>query len=320
MTSNKDIYREFCQQEKRLPIFLKDWWLDAVCVEGPWDAAVVADASNNSVKALLAYYQVKGKLGHLYLTMPRLTQFMGPWIKYPLGQKYTRQLSYEKEVMAALILQLPKFDSFYQNWHYSITNWLPFYWKGFEQTTGYTYVLEDLTDPDTLFKNFRGNIRQEIRKAEKQVTVKVDNDIEKFYHMACKTYARQDLTPSLSLELMQRVDEACEQHQCRRVFFAVDSSGQVHASVYMVWDSVSAYYLAGGGDPRLRTSGATSLLMWEAIQFASRVTKKFDFEGSMIQPIERFFSSFGAKQKPYFQVSKVNSRVLKLKNFLREIR
>jgi len=319
MTSNKDRYREYCKQEPGIPLFLKDWWLDAVCVEGPWDAALVIEPGNGSVKAIMPYYQVKGRLGHHYLTMPNLTQFLGPWLTYPGGQKTSRKLSYEKEVLHALILQLPRFDSFTQNFHYSITNWLPFYWQGFMQTTGYTYVLEDLTETDTLFNNFRSNIRREIRKAEKHVTVKVDNDVEKFYHLACKTYTRQDLTIPLTLEFMKRVDKACETRECRRIFFAVDNHGQEHAAVYIAWDPVNAYHLISGGDPRLRTSGATSLLMWEALQFAATVTKKFDFEGSMIQPIERFFSSFGAVPKPYFQISKINSRFLKLKKFLKTL-
>jgi len=320
MPSNKELYRKFCNQEKSLPIFLMDWWLDAVCVDGPWDAALVTETNTGKIRAVLPYYQVKGRLGHHYLTMPRLTQFMGPWINYPDGQKTTRKLSYEKEVLTTLIHQLPEFDSFFQNCHYALTNWLPFYWNGFLQSTGYTYVLEDLTDLNIIFNNFRSNIRREIRKAEKQVKVKVENDVEKFYRIACKTYTRQDLTYPHSMEYMRRVDEVGETNGCRRIFFAVDNKGQVHASVYIVWDSVNAYHLISGGDPQLRTSGATSLLMWEAIQFAAGVTKKFDFEGSMIQPIERFFSAFGAVPKPYFKISKVNSRFLKLKKFLSEFR
>ena len=58
----------------------------------------------------------------------------------------------------------------------------------------------------------------------------------------------------------------------------------------------SAYDLMGGSDPSLRTSGAMSLLMWEAIKFAGQVTRRFDFEGSMLQPVERFFRAFGGRQ------------------------
>jgi len=76
----------------------------------------------------------------------------------------------------------------------------------------------------------------------------------------------------------------------------------------------------GGGAPDLRNSGATSLCMWEAIQFAATVTKSFDFEGSMLETVERFFRAFGAKQTPYFAISKINSKLLKTYRFLQEMR
>ena len=48
----------------------------------------------------------------------------------------------------------------------------------------------------------------------------------------------------------------------------------------------------------------------KAIKFSSEVTKQFNFEGSMIKPIERFFRAFGAKQIPYFEISKSNSNLI----------
>ena len=76
----------------------------------------------------------------------------------------------------------------------------------------------------------------------------------------------------------------------------------------------------GGADPRLRNSGANSLCMWEAISFSSTVSEQFDFEGSMLEPVERFFRAFGARQVPYFEVTKINSRLFKLLRTLNELR
>lgn len=311
---NKELYRQFCREHSP-PLFLNDWWLDAVCVEGQWDAVVLENEGN--MKAALPYYNVKGRLGHSYLTMPRLTQYMGPWLIYPENQKTEARLSFEKHTMAELIGNLPPFDSFSQNFHFSVTNWLPFYWESFGQSTGYTYVLENLSDPDALFGQFKGSIRREIRKAQKQVTVKEENDVEKFYHMVGKTYQRQQKGPPVSLEFLKGIDAACEARNCRKILFALDNQERVHAALYLVWDEHSAYHLLSGGHPELRTSGATSLLMWHAIQSAATVTRSFDFEGSMIQPIERFFSAFGSTQKPYLQIEKINSRLLKFKNILK---
>ena len=48
--------------------------------------------------------------------------------------------------------------------------------------------------------------------------------------------------------------------------------------------------------------------MWHAIQFAATVSRVVDFEGSMMEPVERFFRGFGAVQTPYFAIWHVRSR------------
>jgi hypothetical protein len=68
----------------------------------------------------------------------------------------------------------------------------------------------------------------------------------------------------------------------------------------------------GGADPELRNSSAGSLCMWAAIENAATVAANFDFEGSMIEPIEHFFRSFGAVQQPYHRVSRANSRLIRV--------
>ena len=318
MTSNKELYREFCRSERELPIFLQDWWLDAVCHEGVWDAAITGEG--NDIHGVMPYYLVKGRLGHRFITMPRLTQVMGPWLRYPPQQKSWSRLAFEKKAMNALIGQLPPFDQLSLSFHYSLKNWLPFYWEGFSQSSGVTYVIDDIADIGVVYGNFRGNIRREIKKAAKTVTVTPEEDIDSFYEIVFKTYRRQGMEPSVSLEFLKRLDDACRARDRRLIFFARDKNNRVHAALYVVWDDVSAYHLLSGGDPELRNSGATSLLMWEAIQWAATNGLRFDFEGSMREPIEQFFRSFGAVPRNYFFISKTNSRFLKLKQFLQEIR
>jgi len=62
--------------------------------------------------------------------------------------------------------------------------------------------------------------------------------------------------------------------------------------------------MAGGGNPSLRNSGAHSLILWEAIRYVADYAETFDFEGSMLPGVERFFREFGAIQTPYFTISK----------------
>lgn len=50
---SKDSYREFCRQNDDVPVFLKDWWMDAVCDDN-WDAVVIKN--NDTVTAVMPYF------------------------------------------------------------------------------------------------------------------------------------------------------------------------------------------------------------------------------------------------------------------------
>ncbi|MGB8983390.1 MAG: GNAT family N-acetyltransferase [Anaerolineales bacterium] len=298
---------ELAVYSSQIPIFAQPWWLDAVA-PGSWDEVRVE--RNGELYARLPYTIVRRK-GFTLLSKPKLTQFLGPWLR-PFTGKYVNRLAEEKELLTELIQKLPPHDIFQQNFHYSITNWLPFYWKGFSQTTFYTYVIDDLSRPDEIWENMGKNIRTDIRKAEKTLTVRDDLPLHTLLALNKMVFNRQGRALPYPPALVERIDQACATRNCRKIFFAEDHNGNPHAAVYIIWDNQSAYYLMGGGDPALRHSGATSLCLWEAIKFASTVTKKFDFEGSMIESIERFFRAFGARQIPYFHVSRSNSMLAKI--------
>ncbi|UJF25437.1 GNAT family N-acetyltransferase [Suttonella sp. R2A3] len=314
---NKEKYRLFCKHEKSIPIFSQAWWLDSV-VGDNWNVALVE--KNGMIQATLPF-TTRQYFGLTSISQPTLTQTLGPWLR-PSMAKYAKQLSQEKELLQKLFQQLPKVAYYSQNWHHTRTNWLPLYWLGYEQTTRYTYRIEVLTNVEKVWDGFEAKIRTDIRKAQNKEGVKVRTDltVDEFLNLNEKVFQRQGMALPYTREYVNKLDAALEKNNSRRIFIAVDEEGRHHAAVYLVWDDNSAYYLMGGGDPDLRNSGATSLCMWEAIQFAATVTKSFDFEGSMIEPVERFFRGFGAKQIPYFTVSKTNSKLLKAYKFLQGIR
>jgi hypothetical protein len=210
--------------------------------------------------------------------------------------------------MRELIAQLPRFDLFQQTFAPSLTNWLPFYWEGFQQTTFYTYRIESLTDLDEVWGAFHKTVRTDIRKAEQSMAVDCEPNLPQCLDLVRASYLRQRLGFAVPEDLVRRLDHACALRDTRRMFFTRDARGVALAVVYLVWDDRSAYYLMGGRDSALLSSGAVSLAMWQAIQFASTVTRMFDFEGSVREPIERFFRGFGPCQVPYFRVTKMNRR------------
>ncbi|WP_299735195.1 GNAT family N-acetyltransferase [uncultured Endozoicomonas sp.] len=315
--SRKDEYRKVCEIESTIPIFSQSWWLDATAGNF-WDVVLVE--KGGEIQASLPY-TLRKKYDFTLLAQPQLTQSLGPWLKAN-NSKYAKRLGREKDLMQALIEQLPQYDKFSQNWSPVITNWLPFHWKGFNQTTRYTYRIESLTNLDMIWHSFQENIRREIRKASQREGLIVTSDvsIDDFITLNEKVFLRQGKELPYKGTLVRRIDQAAYQKNSRRMFAAIDSQGRYHAAVYIVWDNHSAYYLMGGSDPELRNSGATSLCMWEAVKFASTVTQSFDFEGSMIEPVERFFRAFGAVQTPYHYISHTPSKLLRTLNFFRSIK
>jgi Acetyltransferase (GNAT) domain len=299
-------------------LFQQAWWLDAVA-PGSWDVAEVV--KDGEIVGRLPFMR-KRRFGLTILSQPELTPHLGPWIKPGTGKLHT-QLEREHEILRSLIAALPKHDVFMQSFHHSITNCLPFYWYGFLQEVCYTYIIDDLNDHDKIWHGFRESVRGHIRKAQRKVIVRPIEDIETFIALNRMTFARQGISPAYSADTIRRLDAACAARGVRRIFLAEDAEGAAHAALYLIWDSESAYTLMSGSDPRLRDSGAISLLRWEAIKYASQVTRRFDFEGSMLQPIERFVRAFGARQVTYPTLKRgltLKGQLALLAHELRELR
>ncbi|CBJ83425.1 conserved hypothetical protein [Xenorhabdus bovienii str. Jollieti] len=319
MKNNKELYKNLCETEKTIPIFSQAWWLDATAGIENWDVAIVQKENGEIIASLP--YMIKKVQFLKKITQPKLTQFLGPWFKEN-NSNYTKSLGQQKDLMFSLIEQLPEFHSFSQNWNHSQQNWLPFYWKNFSQSTRYTYRITDISNEEKLWNGFQSNIRGYIRKAKEryELEIRTDLDIHEFLKLNNKVFERQNKTPPYEDNFVIDLDRVCSEKKSRKIFIAQDKLGRKHAGAYLIWDNNNAYYIMAGADPSLPNSGATSLCLWEAIKFASTVTKNFDFEGSMLEPVERFFRAFGAEQTPYFHISKTNSKILKTYYFLKNLK
>lgn len=316
--SDKEKYHILCNTEKTIPLFSQDWWLDSVCGKEKWDVLIIEN--KGQVQATMPFYiPYKG-----VISMPPFTQTMGPWYA-PVSNdtKYSSLLSLRHELTKQLIEGIKNYPYFLQNFHHSVTDWLPFYWNGFTQTTRYTYILPSLSDKDTLWEQMSGHTRRNIEKAKEKnnITVKKGIDPEALQLLYTRTFQRQGKNKAPHTALLKKLATICRERQQGDIWGGYDKEGNLHAAAFIVWQNNYAYYIAGGADPDLRSSGAQSLVMWEAVQFVSGQCDVFDFEGSMIPGVERFFREFGARQMPYFSVSKGNLSLakrawFKLKNLI----
>jgi lipid II:glycine glycyltransferase (peptidoglycan interpeptide bridge formation enzyme) len=139
--------------------------------------------------------------------------------------------------------------------------------------------------------------------ANRRLAVRRGIPEEDFLRIHTLTFERQGIKPPHT-NCLKRLIALCRERNRGDLWGAYDEAGRLHAGAFIVWQESSAYYLAGGADPALRDPGAQALVLWEAIQAVSAYTGRFDFEGSMLPGVERFFRDFGAVQTPYFTISK----------------
>jgi lipid II:glycine glycyltransferase (peptidoglycan interpeptide bridge formation enzyme) len=284
-------------------VFQEPWWLDAVS-PGNWDAVEIID--NGQVSGWFPFVLEK-RFGLRMLNQPALTQTLGPWVSESSESKYEK-LSREHSTFKQLINKLPAFDHFHQRFHPSLTNLLTFQWEGFQQNTRYTYVLDGIEDVETTYKQFLGKQRSAIKSASNKLKVIEDVDIDTILNLATHTFERQGRKLPYPRELLHRIDEAVQNHGFRVAVKVVDEYGEIHSAGYVVGDSRRAYLLVTGQDPRFRGSGSGELMHWELIKAASAYTSVFDFEGSMLEGVERFYRRFNSKQVPYSSIEKSNSK------------
>jgi len=303
----KEEYRNLCRTEESIPIFSRDWWLDAACGTDRWEVILIKD--KDSIQAALPYYLLRPQK----IIMPFYTQTMGIWFA-PCADDAKHITSQERRQSLAkqIIEQLKPFSFFQQHFQYDFTDWLPFYWNHFTQTTRYTYLLKELQNTEALWEKMSQHTRRSIRKAKErfQITVRQGVAVEDFMRLHALTFKRQHTRNTQDTKVLQRLIEVCRQRQQGDIWGGYDPEGRLHAVVLVVWQKQSAYYLAGGSDPELRHSSAHSLILWEAIQHVANYTDVFDFEGSMIPGVERFFREFGGIQTPYFVIQKGNMSLL----------
>lgn len=316
MEQNKLAYIELCQTEESIPLFMHNGWLDAVITEGSsWQVVLAKDKKGQIIGALT--FQMKPKWRLMVLTEPHLSPFCGVWFRKIDTPKRSEQYHIVKKILNELIKQLPPFHFAHFRFSTIVTDWQPFYWARFQQTTRYTYQL-DLKKTDDLFADFEHHTQRNIRKAESHFQIISTDDFNKFLTINNLTFERQNKKNPIADAIWHRADTFLKKNHLRKLYFAVNTEGGIDAAIYIVFDKKTAYYMAGGTTDRGRKWGATYLLLGKAIQDAqTHGFDIFDFEGSMLQGVESFFRGFNGQLTPYYVVWKYRNRFIGFVDALR---
>ena len=294
-------------------LYLQDWWLEAVSTSGSQIGLVKIEEAGKVVAAM-PWCRKRNRVGLNRIYMPPFTQHVGPWFK-PFENEFKQSTASSKLIRWTdmLLDGLPNYDMISINSLTQDNLWLPYYWRGYSQSTKYTYRLS-LKDPEkVLWLGLDESIRRQIRKARKKgLTVEVSECWKGLYEMCELTFARQNMRFPYSRDQVARLCKACLDKGSGRIYKIRNKEKQIVSACLVASDKRITYYLLGGSDPQYRDLGSSSLCLWEAIREACGRSEIFDFEGSMSKSIAKFFSSFGASACPYNNLFHIRSKRVKL--------
>lgn len=279
-------------------IFEQPWWLKAVAGEY-WDEITVWENDSLIGRLPVCYSKSNKKI-----EMPFLTQTCGIWIKVDSELSFNEQSNEIKKIVDNILAQIPDNVSIKIALDSSFKYFLPFCWKGFSIRPRISYRIEDLTDLDAIYQKFSKNIKRDIKSAKKKLTLLENCSIDTLMDIMNKTFSDQGRSYPVPYQVIKNVVTESEKHHAGKMFCAADSEGNVHACAYFVYDQNVFYYLIGGKDSKYKNSNAQTLILWEAIKYASSVSKIFDFEGSMVEGIETFFKRFGGLPVVYYEIQR----------------
>ena len=134
----REEYRQHCATAKTVPLFSQAWLLDELAPDA-WGAALV----RNSAGAVIASwpYTYPQGVASMGVNNTQPIHALGPWFHLsPESNVPTaKSISRRHQLLGDLADQLPDFAHFSQNWNPDVGDWMPMHWRGFQQTTYYTY-------------------------------------------------------------------------------------------------------------------------------------------------------------------------------------
>lgn len=276
-------------------IYANSFYLDAMSEN--WDALVL-----NNYEAVMPLTWKK-KYTICYLYQPFFTASLGVF-----GNNINAFIV--EQFLKAIPLKFKYWDIYLNSGNY-------FELKDFVLYQRMNYVLNLDKSYTVLYKNFRENIRRNVKKsAQLNCVVKKDFPVDEVMVLAIEQsnqfspITQNDYTKFKNLYgLLHKKNQAI-------TYGIYSARNELLASCVFFFFKKRAYYILVGNHPDGKTIGASHALLNAFIQEYAGQDMLLDFEGSNINSLAFFYSSFGAIEEKYagLQLNKLPWWIKFLKN------
>lgn len=241
------------------------------------------------------------RFGLRILRNPPLTPHIGPFFEHR-ATNAAAKTNEDRDVMEAMAEFIDRAGAAVVSLSLAVEvkDCLPFYWRGYRVISHWTYRIDLNKSEEELLAGMSVDRRNDIRKAHRDGLVASGSTrTDVLQSLVALTFSRNHKDyPKENMATVLRALPPGANSWC----FETRLVDAAQAAVYCVHDLKTAYYLLGGHTAH---HGAGALAVWHSILKAKELgLKVFDFEGSVIPPIERYFRGFGGTLTPYFSINK----------------
>ncbi len=195
-----------------------------------------------------------------------------------------------------------------------VTDVMPFLWNGFDTLVGYTYQVP-VTEAQQWASSMSSSHRRDLRKAWDLIEqtggrIEQTSEFDEAYELFSDTFETKEFKLRSNRESLERWWQSVVCHDAGTIYVAREADGRPVCATLLLLDRQCSYYLASGIRKDAR-HGPLNLwsraLIDRMIRESHESGLTFDFEGSILPGVERFFRGWGGRCVPKYRVVKVVS-------------
>lgn len=181
----------------------------------------------------------------------------------------------------------------------SVKDALPFIWNNYKVGVRHTYLLELQKTEEELLKNMSSQRRKNIRDAEKlNLEVKLINDGNMIREKALETLSSKNA--KFNEDIVSNFCNLAGSDQLLSLGVFEDNELIALSTCLATPEEVT--YLFGWNNGSSGRSFIGTYALWNCILECKKTSKKFNFAGSQIPSIEKYFRGFGGQITPLISV------------------
>lgn len=189
----------------------------------------------------------------------------------------------------------------------------PLLWNNYSVLTEYTYMLDLSEGEESVFQNYKKQLRVDIKKTEREgVTFSEGgkDDIRLIHDSLTERFIEQGLATNISLDYLYDLFDRFSPDRLR-VFRAEYKGDYVGGFIGIIHNDRLAYWV-GGSKTDLKGIYPNDLLQWGAMKWAIRNgIKKYEIVGAGDERLRQFKAKFNPELAVWYQAEKYSPAILK---------